>query len=94
MLCIAVALVLPGGRPHSSRPVLTRDTRSLQAIEDLDEALQRKLEEDNKRDSDLDPLLEALYGEEMLKMQRTSGDAEFVRRDARRYCDWQGFRRV
>ena len=54
---------------------------TLQAIEDLDEALQRKLEEDNKRDSDLDPLLEALCGEEMLALERAAGNAEFVRRE-------------
>ncbi len=44
--------------------------------------MQRKLEEDNKRESDLDPLLEALYGEEMLQMQRASGDPDFLRREA------------
>ena len=79
MLCIA-RLFYPATAPALLGPH-SLDTRSLQAIEDLDEALQRKLDEDNKRDSDLDPLLEALYGEEMLKMQRASGDAEFVRRE-------------
>ena len=52
-----------------------------QAIEDLDEALERKLAEDNKRDSDLDPLLEALLGEELLQYERTAGGGEFVRRE-------------
>ena len=52
-----------------------------QAIEDLDEALERKLAEDNKRDSDLDPLLEALLGEELLQFERTAGGGEFVRRE-------------
>ena len=47
----------------------------------MDEALQSKLEETNKRDSDLDPLIEALYGEEMLKLERESGSPEFVRRE-------------
>jgi hypothetical protein len=47
----------------------------------LDEALQLKLEETNKRDSDLDPLLEALYGEEMLAMERANGEPEFLRRE-------------
>ena len=52
-----------------------------QAIEDLDEALERKLAEDNKRDSDLDPLLEALLGEELLQYERGAGGGEFVRRE-------------
>jgi hypothetical protein len=52
-----------------------------QAIEDLDEALQAKLGETNKRDSDLDPVLEALYGEEMLGMERERGNPEFMRRE-------------
>jgi len=51
------------------------------AIEDLDEALQNKLEETNKRDSDLDPVLEALHGEELLKVERDAGEPEFLRRE-------------
>lgn len=54
----------------------------MQAIEDLDEALQDKLKTDNKRDSDLDPLLESLFGEEMLKVAREQGEADFLRREA------------
>jgi len=57
------------------------DLPYLQAIEDLDEAVQSKLDETNKRDSDLDPVLEALYGEELLKVEREAGEPEFIRRE-------------
>ena len=64
-----------------SPPPPPTDLPYLQAIEDLDEAVQSKLEETNKRDSDLDPVLEALYGEELLKVEREAGEPEFIRRE-------------
>jgi len=75
--------VLPRPAPllPSSPPPPPTDLPYLQAIEDLDEAVQSKLEETNKRDSDLDPVLEALYGEELLKVEREAGEPEFIRRE-------------
>lgn len=53
----------------------------LKAIQDLDDALERRLEDTNRRLSDLDPLIEALFGEEMLAVERERGDIGFLRRE-------------